>query len=90
MITFFEGFNNRLKTRLMYAYNPDFKPQPAMGDKPTDLTKRYYGNADAIGDYTERGTWHGTHGGSIIAADRTNRRKGYCRSCTAYESGCGS
>ena len=72
MIPFYEAFNARLKNRLRYAYNPDYTPKPGKGDNPADLTSRFYGNADAIGDYTERGTWHGTHVGGIIAADRTN------------------
>ncbi|WP_461070823.1 S8 family peptidase [Spirosoma horti] len=63
--------NNRLKNRINYAYNPQYNP-PSIDAKPTDLTEYGYGNADAIGGYTESGTRHGTHVAGIIAADRTN------------------
>ena len=72
LITYYERVNNQLKARLLYAYNPDYTPAPLRNDNPANRTNRYYGNADAIGDYTNRGTWHGTHVGGIIAADRTN------------------
>ena len=72
MIPFYEAYNNQLKNRLLYAYNPAYTPESRKGDNPDDLTNRYYGNADAIGDYTERGTSHGTHVSGIIAADRAN------------------
>lgn len=69
-LTYFTVFNNRLKDQLNYAYNPDYQPDAVQGDNPAKLAERTYGNADAIGDYTERGTWHGTHVAGIIAADR--------------------
>lgn len=72
IVTYFSSFNNQLKARLEYAYNPDYKLGTTRGDNPANLTERYYGNADAIGDYTERGTRHGTHVAGIIAADRVN------------------
>lgn len=72
IVTYFSSFNKQLKARLDYAYNPDYNPGTVRGDNPDNLTERYYGNADAIGDYTERGTRHGTHVAGIIAADRTN------------------
>jgi subtilisin family serine protease len=72
IITYFSSYNNMVKDRLDYAYNPDYKLNTARGDNPANLTERYYGNADAIGDYTERGTRHGTHVSGIIAADRVN------------------
>ncbi len=66
-----QQFNTRLKNRVNYAYNLQYNPL-TIDAKPTDLTERDYGNADAIGGYTEAGTWHGTHVAGIIAADRTN------------------
>ena len=72
MLTYFMSFNNRLNNRITYSYNPDYQPAVVQGDHPANLTERTYGNADAIGGYTERGTWHGTHVAGIIAADRKN------------------
>ncbi|GAB3712378.1 hypothetical protein GCM10027592_50780 [Spirosoma flavus] len=55
-LAYYTSFNDKLKDRLSYAYNPDYNPGTVRGDNPTNLTERIYGNADAIGDYTERGT----------------------------------
>ncbi|GAB4008483.1 S8 family peptidase [Spirosoma migulaei] len=72
VLIFYTSFNKRLKDRLDREYNLDFNPRPGIGDHPENLTERHYGNADAIGDYTERGTRHGTHVSGIIAAYRIN------------------
>lgn len=56
---------------MRYAYNLQYNP-PTIDARPADFSERGYGNADAIGGYTETGTWHGTHVSGIIAADRAN------------------
>lgn len=72
MLVVYTSFNDQLKNRLNFDYDPDYKPAPASGNNPASLTERYYGNADATGGYTQRGTRHGTHVAGIIAAERNN------------------
>ena len=55
-----------------YGYNLGYNP-PLPDARPTDMTERHYGNADATGDYSEDGTFHGTFIAGIIGADRTNQ-----------------
>ncbi len=53
---------------LDYKLNVDFDARDIVGDDPSDLTQRVYGNADVIGpDAT-----HGTHVAGIVAARRDN------------------
>lgn len=63
-----EKYNEQLKARAEYNYNPDFDSRAIVGDKPDDLTERNYGNADIAGPRAD----HGTHVAGIIGADRTN------------------
>jgi len=49
---------------LSYSLNPEFDPRPIVGDDYTDLTERYYGNADVHGPDPS----HGTGVSSTIAA----------------------
>ncbi|QJW92420.1 S8 family serine peptidase [Spirosoma taeanense] len=63
-----EKYNEQLKGRAEYNYNPDFDSRSIVGDNPDDLNQRDYGNADIMGPRAD----HGTHVAGIIAADRTN------------------
>jgi cell wall-associated protease len=51
-----------------YAYNETFDPRSIVGDDPTNVNERYYGNNDVTGPDAQ----HGTHVAGIIAAHRTN------------------
>ncbi len=53
---------------LAYGYNPDYDPRPTIGDDPTDLSERGYGNPDVAGPYPG----HGTSVAGVIAAVRGN------------------
>ncbi|GAB3564089.1 S8 family peptidase [Spirosoma luteolum] len=61
-------YNEQLKTRAEYNYNPDFETRSIVGDNPDDVNQRDYGNADIKGPDAD----HGTHVAGIIGADRTN------------------
>lgn len=63
-----EKANEQLKARAEYNYNPDFNSRDIVGDNPSDLKQRDYGNADVAGPRAD----HGTHVAGIIGADRTN------------------
>ena len=63
-----EKYNEQLKARAEYNYNPDFNSRDIVGDNPGDLKQRDYGNADVAGPHAD----HGTHVAGIIGADRTN------------------
>ena len=72
----YAGFNTRLKERLAYAYNLNYDPQLLVGDHPTDLAERYYGNGNLATSLAYKGTAHGTHCAGLIAADRANHLGG--------------
>ena len=61
-------YNDQLKARAEYHYNPEFDGRSVVGDRPDDLNQRDYGNADIMGPDPN----HGTHVAGIIGADRTN------------------
>ncbi|PRY29252.1 subtilase family protein [Spirosoma oryzae] len=61
-------YDEQLKTRAEYNYNPDFDSRSIVGDNPDDVNQRNYGNADINGPDPD----HGTHVAGIIGADRTN------------------
>jgi subtilisin family serine protease len=63
-----EKANEQLKARAEYHYNPEFDGRGVVGDNPTDMNQRDYGNADIAGANPD----HGTHVAGIIGADRTN------------------
>ena len=63
-----DKYNEQLKARAEYNYNPDFNSRDIVGDNPNDLKQRDYGNADVAGPRAD----HGTHVAGIIGADRTN------------------
>jgi len=65
-------YHAKLKLRLDCDYNLAYNPQALVGDHPTDLTERHYGNNDVEANPREHGTEHGTHCAGIIAADRAN------------------
>ena len=48
--------------------NPDYDPRGIVGDDPTDLTERFYGNADVNGPNSN----HGTGVAGLIGAARAN------------------
>jgi subtilisin family serine protease len=53
---------------LEFGLNPDFDPRGIVGDDPTDLSQRTYGNSDVTGP----DALHGTHVAGIIGAVRNN------------------
>jgi subtilisin family serine protease len=53
---------------LEFGLNPEFDPRGIVGDNPTDLTQRSYGNSDITGP----DALHGTHVAGIIGAVRNN------------------
>ncbi|WP_234734270.1 S8 family peptidase [Tellurirhabdus bombi] len=57
-----------LKSRVDFAYNPDFDTRSIVGDNPDNVNETAYGNADVMGP----DPMHGTHVAGIIAADRSN------------------
>jgi cell wall-associated protease len=59
-----EYFNGQVN----YNYNPDFDARSIVGDNPSDLNDRNYGNNDVEGPDAQ----HGTHVAGIIAAVRDN------------------
>ncbi|MTB51079.1 S8 family peptidase [Lewinella sp. W8] len=54
--------------QLKYNYNPDFDARSIVGDNPSNLDDRYYGNNNVEGPDAQ----HGTHVAGIIAAMRDN------------------
>lgn len=63
-----KGYANHLDSRYNYNYNPDFDGRSVVGDDPSDLNDRYYGNNDVEGPDAD----HGTHVAGTIAAVRGN------------------
>ncbi len=59
---------NHFEKQAQYNYNPDYDPRSIVGDDPTNVTEKYYGNNDAKGP----DSFHGTHVAGIIAANRKN------------------
>jgi len=51
-----------------YTYNETYNPRELIGDNPSDLSERYYGNNDVKGP----DPLHGSHVAGIIGADRKN------------------
>ena len=63
-----EGAQDYFDSQLNYNYNPDFDARKIVGDDPTDVNDRFYGNNDVEGPDAA----HGTHVAGIIAAVRDN------------------
>ena len=63
-----EGAMDYFDSQLKYNYNPDFDARDIVGDDPTNLDERYYGNNDVEGPDAA----HGTHVSGIIAGVRDN------------------
>jgi subtilisin family serine protease len=63
-----EKANEQLKSRAEYNYNPEFNSRSIVGDNPSDVNQRDYGNPDIAGPRPD----HGTHVAGIIGADRAN------------------
>jgi subtilisin family serine protease len=63
-----EEYNEYLRVKIEYHYNPDFNPRPIVGDNYEDKTERIYGNNDVTGPDAE----HGTHVAGIVGALRDN------------------
>lgn len=61
-------YEQQLEADIKYRYNLQFDPRTVVGDNPTDLSQRFYGNPDVTGPDAK----HGTHVAGIIAADRDN------------------
>jgi subtilisin family serine protease len=57
-----------LQSQIDYKLNPEFDPRPTVGDDPSNLEERSYGNADVTGPDAR----HGTHVAGIIGAVRGN------------------
>jgi subtilisin family serine protease len=56
------------ETAVEYGYNTEFDSRGVVGDDPTNLTEKVYGNNDVEGPDAK----HGTHVAGIIAANRQN------------------
>lgn len=56
------------KTAVEYGYNTEFDSRKIVGDNPSDVSERFYGNNDVEGPDAR----HGTHVAGIIAANRNN------------------
>ena len=63
-----EGAMDYFDSQLKYNYNPEFDARDIVGDDPTDMDERYYGNNDVEGPDAA----HGTHVSGIIAGVRDN------------------
>lgn len=63
-----EGALDYFDGQLKYNYNPDFDAREIVGDDPSNLSDRYYGNNDVEGPDAA----HGTHVAGIIAGVRDN------------------
>lgn len=57
--------------KLKHHYNVDFDGRSIVGDDPTDINDRFYGNNDVLGSVRSEAT-HGTHVAGIIAQSRNN------------------
>lgn len=69
--TFYEeikSYVEYMKGQVEYNYNPDFDARSIVGDDPSNLNDRNYGNNDVKGPDSS----HGTHVSGIIAAVRGN------------------
>jgi subtilisin family serine protease len=64
----FAETRRELEGQLAYKLNPTFDPRGIVGDDPTNLTQKNYGNRDAMGPEAK----HGTHVAGIIGAVRAN------------------
>lgn len=62
------GYYEHLDAQYSYNYNPDFDARSIVGDDPSDLEDRNYGNNDVEGPDAE----HGTHVAGTIGAVRGN------------------
>lgn len=56
------------ETAVEYGYNTEFDSRSVVGDNPSDLNERNYGNNDVEGPDAK----HGTHVAGIIGANRKN------------------
>lgn len=63
-----KGYTDYLEGQLNYNYNPDFDARDIVGDDPSNLEDRNYGNNDVEGPDAQ----HGTHVAGIIGAVRGN------------------
>jgi subtilisin family serine protease len=68
----YRAYNQELHRQLDYQYNLAYDPTPLVGDHPTDLAERHYGNPRVQAGLHDHGTQHGTHCAGLIGADRTN------------------
>ncbi|THH41216.1 S8 family peptidase [Neolewinella litorea] len=64
-----EGAQEYFDGQLKYNYNPEFDARDIVGDNPSDLDQRIYGNNDVEGPDAS----HGTHVAGIIAGVRDNQ-----------------
>ena len=55
-----------VQDRMAYDLNPAYNPRPIVGDDPTNVSQRAYGNRDVTGPDAD----HGTHVAGIIGAVR--------------------
>lgn len=56
------------ETAVEYGYNTEFDSRAVVGDDPTNVNEKHYGNNDVEGPDAR----HGTHVAGIIAANRNN------------------
>ena len=62
------GAMDYFDSQLKYNFNPEFDARDIVGDDPTNMNERYYGNNDVEGPDAA----HGTHVSGIIAGVRDN------------------
>lgn len=64
-----ENYTKEIK-KAMKGYDLDMNYRQSLGDDLYDISDKFYGNSNVIGD--KESAKHGTHVGGIVAASRTN------------------
>ncbi|MHC5201080.1 S8 family peptidase [Myroides sp. LJL119] len=65
------NYEKSVEGKLNHHYNKDFDGRSIVGDNPTDINDRIYGNNNVIGPDRDQAA-HGTHVSGIIAQTRGN------------------
>lgn len=74
-LSWIEDYNNYVNSKLNYHLNVDFNGRTIVGDDPTDINDKFYGNNNVLGPVRSEAK-HGTHVSGIIAQQRHNNLGG--------------